>query len=140
MIELARLTSEFAQPLDPISGNGAKLTGRITTVRITDLPHPRSFANGLELDCAAFLSAPLRWLLDDPEITFGVEADALVRKSDRARDVSPQVESGTGDRIGNVRFLVLLLRPFMMCAQRINDSPDRTVTVVRSRRFLAHGR
>lgn len=89
--------------------------------------------------CAAFLCAPRRWLLDDPEITFSVEADELVRKSDWASDVGPQVESGTGDRIGYVRFLMLLLRPFMMCAQTIDDSPDRTVTEVRSRRFLAHG-
>ena len=52
------------------------------------------------VSCAAFLCAPLRWLLDDPEITFSVEADELVRKSDWACDVGPQVESGTGDRIG----------------------------------------
>lgn len=89
--------------------------------------------------CAAFLCAPLRWLFDDPEITLSVEADELVRRSDRACDVGPQVESGTGDRIGYVRFLMLLLRPFMMCAQTIDDSPDRAVTETWSRRFLAHG-
>ncbi|MFF2852341.1 hypothetical protein ACFVT5_39415 [Streptomyces sp. NPDC058001] len=77
--------------------------------------------------------------MDDPEITFSVEADALVRKSGWASDVGPQVEPGGGDRIGYVRLLVLLLHPFMMCAEKINDSPDRTVTEVSSRRFLVHG-
>lgn len=63
-----------------------------------------------------------------------------MRKSGWVSDVGPQVKSGGGDRIGYVRLLVLLLRPFMMGTQKINDSLDRTLMVVRSRRFLAHGR
>jgi hypothetical protein len=83
--------------------------------------------------------ALLRWLPPDPKIACGVEPDALVRWSGWACDVGSQVESGSGDRIGHVRLLVLSLRPFVMCAQQISDSPDRTVPEVRGRRFLAHG-
>jgi transposase len=53
MTELARLTKEFAQLLTPAEGNDAKLTDWITSVRAIDLPHLRSFGNGLELDRAA---------------------------------------------------------------------------------------
>lgn len=53
MTELARLTGEFAQLLTPAEGNDARLTDWITSVRSIDLPHLRSFTNGLELDRAA---------------------------------------------------------------------------------------
>ncbi|MFF3113431.1 transposase, partial [Kitasatospora sp. NPDC057904] len=53
MTELACLTSEFAQLLAPAEGNDAKLTAWIASVRSADLPHLRSFTNGLELDRAA---------------------------------------------------------------------------------------
>lgn len=53
MTELSSLSSKFAQLLIPVKGNDAKLTDWITTVRAADVPHLRSFANGLELDRAA---------------------------------------------------------------------------------------
>lgn len=53
LTELARLVGEFAQLLTPAEGNDAKLTDWITSVRSVDLPHLRSFSNGLELDRAA---------------------------------------------------------------------------------------
>jgi len=51
--ELTRLVGEFAQLLTPMKGNDTKLTGWISQVRATGLPHLHSFANGLELDRAA---------------------------------------------------------------------------------------
>ncbi|MYS81795.1 ISL3 family transposase [Streptomyces sp. SID5474] len=53
MAGLARLTGEFAQLLTPAQGNDVKLTAWIASVRAVDLPHLRSFTNGLELDRAA---------------------------------------------------------------------------------------
>jgi transposase len=53
MTELARQVGEFAKLLAPATGNDVRLTKWIAAVRTADLPHLRSFCNGLELDRAA---------------------------------------------------------------------------------------
>ncbi|MGW6483597.1 ISL3 family transposase [Streptomyces sp. NPDC055059] len=50
MTQLANLIRDFAAPLKPAQGNDVKLTAWITTARAADLPHLRSFTNGLEID------------------------------------------------------------------------------------------
>lgn len=53
MTELAIFVREFAALLAPTDGNDARLTQWIAQARATDLPHLRSFCNGLELDRTA---------------------------------------------------------------------------------------
>lgn len=53
MTELASRVAEFAKLLTPATGNDVRLTEWITSVRSADLPHLRTFCNGLELDRAA---------------------------------------------------------------------------------------
>ncbi len=53
MTALADLVRGFATLLKPAEGNDVKLTEWITTVRAIDLPHLRSFTNGLEIDRSA---------------------------------------------------------------------------------------
>jgi hypothetical protein len=50
MTALADLVGGFAALLKPAEGNDAKLTKWITAARAVDLPHLRSFTNGLEID------------------------------------------------------------------------------------------
>lgn len=50
MTALADLVGGFAALLKPGEGNDVKLTEWITTARAVDLPHLRSFTNGLEID------------------------------------------------------------------------------------------
>ncbi|GHH11655.1 hypothetical protein GCM10018780_49490 [Streptomyces lanatus] len=50
MTALADLVGGFAALLKPIEGNDVKLAKWITAARAVDLPHLRSFANGLEID------------------------------------------------------------------------------------------
>ncbi|MFE7395054.1 ISL3 family transposase [Streptomyces sp. NPDC057582] len=50
MTALADLVRGFAALLKPAEGNDAKLTEWITAARAIDLPHLRSFTNGLEID------------------------------------------------------------------------------------------
>lgn len=50
MTALADLVRGFATLLKPAEGNDAKLTEWITAARAIDLPHLRSFTNGLEID------------------------------------------------------------------------------------------
>ncbi|MFF4795366.1 hypothetical protein ACFY2M_37875 [Streptomyces sp. NPDC001276] len=53
MTALADLVRDFAALLKPAEGNDIKLTEWITTARAIDLPHLRSFTNGLEIDRSA---------------------------------------------------------------------------------------
>ncbi|MFF2937670.1 ISL3 family transposase [Streptomyces mirabilis] len=53
MTALADLVRGFATLLKPAEGNDVKLTEWIKTARAIDLPHLRSFTNGLEIDRAA---------------------------------------------------------------------------------------
>lgn len=53
MTALADLVRGFATLLKLVEGNDAKLTEWITATRAVDLPHLRSFTNGLEIDRAA---------------------------------------------------------------------------------------
>lgn len=53
MTALADLVRGFATLLKPAEGNDVKLTEWITTARAIDLPHLRSFTNGLEIDRSA---------------------------------------------------------------------------------------
>ncbi|MFD5475224.1 ISL3 family transposase [Streptomyces sp. NPDC127105] len=53
MTPLADLVRGFAALLKPAEGNDVKLTEWITTARAIDLPHLRSFTNGLEIDRSA---------------------------------------------------------------------------------------
>ncbi|WP_456293485.1 ISL3 family transposase [Streptomyces azureus] len=50
MTALADLVRGFATLLKPAEGNDVKLTEWITAARTVDLPHLRSFTNGLEID------------------------------------------------------------------------------------------
>lgn len=63
MTALADLVRGFATLLKPAEGNDVKLTEWITTVQAIDLPHLRSFTNGLEIDRPAVnagLTSPYR--------------------------------------------------------------------------------
>ncbi|MGW1624933.1 ISL3 family transposase [Streptomyces sp. NPDC002172] len=53
MTTLIDLVRDFATLLKPAEGNDVKLTEWITTARAIDLPHLRSFTNGLEIDRSA---------------------------------------------------------------------------------------
>ncbi|MEU4095926.1 ISL3 family transposase [Streptomyces sp. NPDC026673] len=53
MTALADLVRGFATLLKPAEGNDVKLTEWITTARAINLPHLRSFTNGLEIDRSA---------------------------------------------------------------------------------------
>ncbi|RKT54109.1 ISL3 family transposase [Saccharothrix australiensis] len=53
MTALADLVRGFAALLTPAAGNDAKLTEWITAARTANLPHLRSFTNGLEIDRSA---------------------------------------------------------------------------------------
>ena len=57
MTELARLVATFAGLPTPAVGNDTRLTVWISDVRAADLPHLRSFCNGLEIDRAAMDAA-----------------------------------------------------------------------------------
>lgn len=50
MTALADLVGGSATLLKPVEGNDVKLTEWITAARAVDLPHLRSFTNGLEID------------------------------------------------------------------------------------------
>ncbi|MFI9006808.1 ISL3 family transposase [Actinosynnema sp. NPDC053489] len=53
MTALASLVRGFAALLTPAAGNDAKLTEWITAARAANLPHLRSFTNGLKIDRSA---------------------------------------------------------------------------------------